>query len=324
MPTIEERLAFVQQELNSAGREASFCEDRGFGGGNPEPYRASIAKEFQEEPQLQRVLPALWRDFEADYRSFFSRSDGLHELDFQFARAALKPSHTTAATWIRTPLQVHAWDEGTYILRQTPGTALDGPFLYLLIGAEKALLVDTGAPIAEGSYWPYLIGSTVTGLIERYRAFHGLPSPELLVTHTHWSDRTVAGDTAFTNIFAPVAGPLDLGGRRVTVLDTSGHCEADYSFYDDRAEWLLSGSIFFPGRIQVKHWQEYRASISRLVQFTALNPVTAILGSQLDHPNECDLALSREELMELNDLCRVMGDRPTRTVRSKFILEPQS
>jgi len=42
------------------------------------------------------------------------------------------------------PLQVHAFDEDTYILRQNKCHNFEAPFLYLLFGTEKALLLDTG------------------------------------------------------------------------------------------------------------------------------------------------------------------------------------
>lgn len=43
------------------------------------------------------------------------------------------------------PLQVYAYDKDTYILRQSKCTHFEAPFLYLLFGTEKALLIDTGA-----------------------------------------------------------------------------------------------------------------------------------------------------------------------------------
>jgi hydroxyacylglutathione hydrolase len=41
------------------------------------------------------------------------------------------------------PLQVHAFDDETYILRENKCVNFEGPFLYLLFGTEKALLLDT-------------------------------------------------------------------------------------------------------------------------------------------------------------------------------------
>jgi hypothetical protein len=41
--------------------------------------------------------------------------------------------------------QVHAYNNNTYILRQSGLTDYEKPFLYLLFGNEKAYLFDTGS-----------------------------------------------------------------------------------------------------------------------------------------------------------------------------------
>jgi len=45
----------------------------------------------------------------------------------------------------QAPLQVHAYEPQTFILRQNPCASFEANFLYLLIGSDKALLIDTGA-----------------------------------------------------------------------------------------------------------------------------------------------------------------------------------
>ncbi len=47
------------------------------------------------------------------------------------------------------PIQVHAYDPHTYVLRQSKATNYEAPFLYLLFGNERAILLDTGATEAE-------------------------------------------------------------------------------------------------------------------------------------------------------------------------------
>jgi hydroxyacylglutathione hydrolase len=42
------------------------------------------------------------------------------------------------------PLQVHAYTPQTFILRESLCATFEAPFLYLLIGSSKALLIDTG------------------------------------------------------------------------------------------------------------------------------------------------------------------------------------
>ena len=43
------------------------------------------------------------------------------------------------------PIQVHAADPHTFILRQSKSVHYEAPFLYLFCGNERALLLDTGA-----------------------------------------------------------------------------------------------------------------------------------------------------------------------------------
>ena len=49
------------------------------------------------------------------------------------------------ATNADAPLQVHTFDDDTYILRENKCINFEGPFLYLLFGTEKVLLLNTGA-----------------------------------------------------------------------------------------------------------------------------------------------------------------------------------
>src|SRR5207249_11939895 len=44
------------------------------------------------------------------------------------------------------PLQVRAYEPQTFILTQSPCVNPEANFLYLLIGSQKALLIDTGSP----------------------------------------------------------------------------------------------------------------------------------------------------------------------------------
>src|ERR1043166_7274363 len=51
------------------------------------------------------------------------------------------------------PLQVHAYEPQTFILRQSPCANFEANFIYLLIGSDKALLIDTGA-VADPKQMP--------------------------------------------------------------------------------------------------------------------------------------------------------------------------
>ena len=66
-------------------------------------------------------------------------------------------------------IQVHAYDRDLFILRQSLCTNFEAPFIYLIFGREKVLMVDTGAggiPIQE----------TVSGVIQSWLASSGVSS----------------------------------------------------------------------------------------------------------------------------------------------------
>ena len=48
-------------------------------------------------------------------------------------------------------IQVHACDPHTFILRQSKAVNYEAPFLYLLCGNDRALLLDTGATERAGT-----------------------------------------------------------------------------------------------------------------------------------------------------------------------------
>ena len=45
----------------------------------------------------------------------------------------------------QAPIQVHQYNAQTFILRESLCATFEAPFIYLLLGSSKALLIDTGA-----------------------------------------------------------------------------------------------------------------------------------------------------------------------------------
>ena len=60
------------------------------------------------------------------------------------------------------PLQVETYEPQTFILRQNPCATFEANFIYLLIGSDKALLIDTGA-VADPKAMP--LAKTVLELL---------------------------------------------------------------------------------------------------------------------------------------------------------------
>jgi hydroxyacylglutathione hydrolase len=87
----------------------------------------------------------------------------------------------------QNPLQVHQYETQTFILRQSPCANFEANFIYLLIGSDKALLIDTGA-VADPKATP--LAKTI---LERLPDKDHKKLP-LLVAHTHRHLDHRAGD----------------------------------------------------------------------------------------------------------------------------------
>ena len=227
----------------------------------------------------------------------------------------------------QNPLQVHAYEAQTFILRQNPCATFEANFLYLLVGSDKALLIDTGA-VADPNKMP--LAKTILDLLPDKEG-HKLP---LLVAHTHRHSDHRAGDPQFASLPAVQIVPfdlegvrtffgftkwpngiahVDLGGRTVDVIPTPGHNETHLAFYDNRTGLLFSGDFLMPARLLIDDAAAYRESALRVIEFLKTRPLTHILGAHIElnaageaygwgssyHPNEHRLELAKEDLMAL-------------------------
>lgn len=221
------------------------------------------------------------------------------------------------------PLQVHRYNTQTYILRENLCSTFEAPFLYVLIGQSRALLIDTG-DVADPQAMP--LAKTVTALLPR-----GLP---LLVVHTHRHMDHRAGDPQFAKLpntqvvgydidsvkrfynftqWPEGVAHIDLGGRVIDVLPTPGHNETEVSFYDRNTALFFSGDFLMPGRLLVDNTNDYLASAHRAVAFLKDRPVSAILAGHIEmttngglepwesqyHPNERALPMTKADLLAL-------------------------
>src|SRR5262245_63055816 len=76
------------------------------------------------------------------------------------------------------PFLVHEYNETFLVLRQSGCTHFEKPFLYLLLGASEALLVDTGAPGAD-------VSPVVDDILRRRAQRENRDPLPLLVVHSH-------------------------------------------------------------------------------------------------------------------------------------------
>ena len=225
------------------------------------------------------------------------------------------------------PLQVHAYDARTFILRQDPCAHFEANFLYLLLGQDRALLIDSGA-VAEPGRMP--LAATVRDLLLR----EGRPMLPLLVAHTHGHGDHRAGDAQLAALpstqvvptdtdgmraffgfdaWPEGAATIDLGGRIVDVIPAPGHHPDHVLFHDRRTALLFTGDFLLPGRLLVDDLAAYRDSAGRAVAHFRGRPVSQVLGGHVEldargdayphgathHPDERPLALSRADLAAL-------------------------
>ncbi|GIF50811.1 glyoxylase-like metal-dependent hydrolase (beta-lactamase superfamily II) [Asanoa ferruginea] len=199
------------------------------------------------------------------------------------------------------PIQVHRYAEHTVILRQSKSVNYEAPFLYLLFGNDRALLLDTGAT-AEPDLFP--LRATVDGLIAEWLDKHPREGYELVVAHTHAHHDHVAADAQFADRPATTVVAVDvdsvrsffgfgdgwpdeivtfdLGGRLLEVLGSPGHHQAAITVYDPWTGILLTGDTVLPGRLFVFDFAAYLATLDRLVSFAATRTVSHVLGCHVE------------------------------------------
>ena len=255
------------------------------------------------------------------------------------------------------PIQVHPYDEHTVILRQSKSLSYEAPFLYLLFGNERALLLDTGAT-AEAEAFP--LRETVDGLIAEWLRAHPREEYGLVVAHSHGHGDHVAADPQFagrpsTTVVPREAGAVreffgldaerpeatatfDLGGRVLEVLYSPGHHEAAITFHDPWTGVLLTGDTVLPGRLFAFDAAAFLATMERLVAFAATHPVTHVLGCHVemkrrpgrdypigaDHqPRERPLPLTAAHLTAIRDAAAAALDSPGVHRHPDFVLYSQ-
>ncbi|MBC7974278.1 MAG: MBL fold metallo-hydrolase, partial [Myxococcales bacterium] len=242
-------------------------------------------------------------------------------------------------------IQVHAYNATTYILRQNKCDTFEAPFIYVLIGRDSALSLDTGATQTT------TLRDTIRGLIG---------TRPLLAAHSHAHGDHVAGDDRFRGdprtevvanrvgsqqaAFAITAWPdtlghKDLGDRPLDVIAIPGHEQTHIAIYDRQTGLLLTGDSLYPGLLFIPDWTAYRASIRRLAQFAATRPIRHVLGAHVEmtrtpkvvypygtifQPDEHVLQLSASHLVELDAALEALGATPPPrpVAHDDFIINP--
>jgi glyoxylase-like metal-dependent hydrolase (beta-lactamase superfamily II) len=252
-------------------------------------------------------------------------------------------------------IDIFQFDQATFVLRQNKCVHYEAPFIYVLFGEHTVFVQDTGAT-ADADKFP--LYETLQMLIDRWEISHHSRKMNLLVTHSHSHSDHTAADRQFRNkpgvtLIEPNAqsvhqyfgftdwpngmATVELGERQLTVLPVPGHHDESIAVYDSQTQWLLSGDSLYPGRLYIKDWSVYRASIQRLVAFSKTHKISAIMGSHIEmsnqpgkdypagstfHPDEAGLALSVDDLLILDSTLKQLGENPQEKTMPKFIISP--
>ncbi len=198
------------------------------------------------------------------------------------------------------PIQVHRYDEHTIIMRQSKAVHAEAPFMFLLFGNDKAILLDSGAT-ADAAKFP--LRATVDELIAQWLAANPRQHYELIVAHTHGHHDHWAGDAQFAgradttivsrepeavqqffgfNQWPDEVVTFDLGGRVLEVTGSPGHHRAAITVYDPWSGFLLTGDTVIPGRLYAFDFPAYLASLNRMVGFAGERRVTHVLGCHVE------------------------------------------
>ena len=257
------------------------------------------------------------------------------------------PGAETCPAGETNPIQAHRYNDQTIVLREKLCMTWEAPFMYLLIGNKRALLIDTG-DIADPKLMPLetLVMSFLPGE-------PGAKMP-LLVVHSHGHLDHRAGDPQFEGVngvqlvrsdlehvrkyFGFADWPngtaqIDLGDRIVDVLPAPGHHPAQLVYYDRSTGMVFSGDFLLPGRLLVDDLSAYQASAQRVAEFLKDRPVSFVLGGHVEknrsgellpwestyHPDEHALQLTKDDVAALPAALRKFNGFYTET--GPFVIE---
>ncbi|CAN5871084.1 hypothetical protein BH11MYX2_BH11MYX2_23630 [soil metagenome] len=241
-------------------------------------------------------------------------------------------------------LQTHEYNATTVIFRQNKCDTFEAPFIYLIIGTDSALLLDTGA-------------TNTPALRTAVRAKIG--NKPLIVAHTHSHGDHVAGDPQFTGqpnttlvgtttvavynafgITASAQGTKDLGGRMLDVFAIPGHQAQHIAVYDRQTGILFTGDTLYPGLLFISDWTAYRDSVGKMLAFAQSHPIAYVLGAHVEmtttpkqvypygttyQPNEHVLQLPKSSIDALSAAVTQLGANPPNgdVPYDDFVISPQ-
>jgi glyoxylase-like metal-dependent hydrolase (beta-lactamase superfamily II) len=247
--------------------------------------------------------------------------------------------------------QIQEYNPDLYIFRESGCSNYEKPFLYLLFGKDKALMLDTGAGTTD-------VARVIRKQVDEWLKRNHRDSQPLVVAHTHSHRDHISGDQQLkslphTAVVEPKTSAVqaffgfhnwptevqtyDLGDRVLDIIPIPGHEASSIAVYDRQTGILFTGDTLYPGRLYVEDASAFTLSIQRLVDFTQGKILTHVLGNHIEQtrtpyldypigtvyqPEEHELALGRAHLLELNDALRGMNGKVVRMAFRDFTIWP--
>lgn len=197
-------------------------------------------------------------------------------------------------------------------------------YSYLLVGADRALMFDSGAnqkeditQVARGitdkplSVLPshlhfdhlgglrnftsiYLLDTPFTRKFKRADGLYQVPEPVYLGNIDHMTlapfkvDRLVKPNDV-----------IDLGGLKVRLLSVPGHTKDEVALYDEAHNILLSGDHLYPSWLLAGNLADYVSSLSATLKL--INRDTAIYGAHADEDANRVPAMTYADVEKIRD-----------------------
>src|ERR1700680_3905275 len=99
-------------------------------------------------------------------------------------------------------IQVHQFDDDTFVLRVSKCFSFEGNFIYLLFGDNRAVMFDTGGRSSPDNTFNHgkklPLRTTVDAIIDEWRKKRGVAGIDLVVAHTHSHGDHAAWDSEFS------------------------------------------------------------------------------------------------------------------------------
>lgn len=198
------------------------------------------------------------------------------------------------------PVQVHRYNDHTFILRENKAINYEGAFMYLFFSNGEALLIDQGSTSSPALFplrevvdrvigdWERQFEQQDTRLIVANSHLHGdhyaawnqfVDRPNtVLVGLTHEEMMAFWGFDTYPNQRVE----FELGGREFVVTGTPGHQGSEIAFYDKWTDLLYTGDMFYRGRLYLEDWDAWAASVKRLRALADDYPVSHLVNNHIE------------------------------------------